>query len=154
MDTAQNLSSYGCLVTGTPRLQQAEAVLTDLRLLDDLRVFTPMLIGTIPIGVDIPSSDLDIACYAPDLVHFAQTVRQLYVIFPNFSLHGKSIRGVDSVIVNFQHGGFEIQLFAQPQPVENQYGYRHMLIEARRTRARRGCRADGYPRAEGCRIQN
>lgn len=127
----QNRFYDNVLATGSHRQQQAHSVLNSLHIQSNLRPFTPALIGTIPLNIDIPSSDLDIACFAPDLARFQAAVQQHYSLHPGFRLREKLVRAAPSVICNFEYGGFPIQLFAQPQPVEQQYGYRHLLIEAR-----------------------
>ena len=119
------------LKEGTPRQQQAFETLTALGIFDVLQIYTPVLIGTIPLDVDVETSDLDVACYAPDLALFAREVTVLYGSQPHFRLRHKQVRGAPSVVASFKYDGFEIQFFAQPQPVERQYGYRHMLVEAR-----------------------
>jgi hypothetical protein len=119
------------LKEGTPRQQQAFETLTALGIFDFLRLYSPILIGTIPLDVDVETSDLDIACYSPDLALFARDVTVLYGSQPHFRLRHKQVRGTPSVVTSFEYNGFEIQFFVQPQPVEHQYGYRHMLVEAR-----------------------
>ncbi len=121
----------GYLRSGTERQQAAYRALQELGLFRDLAAYDPVLIGTIPLDVDLPHSDLDIACHAPDLTAFLDKVMALYGQRPDFRLARKRIRGVASAVIHFSHAGFPVEIFAQPQPVERQYGYRHMLVEAR-----------------------
>lgn len=100
-------------------------------LLETLADFTPTVIGTIPLGIETLRSDLDVACFAPNLADFAQKVHVLYAAMPKFFLKEKEIRGVPSVIAGFTCAGVDVQIFAQPQPVLVQYGYRHLVVEAR-----------------------
>jgi hypothetical protein len=99
------------LKQGTPRQQQAFETLTALGIFDFLRIYTPVLIGTIPLDVDVETSDLDIACYAPDLALFAREVTAIYGSQPHFRLRHKQVRGVPSVVASFDYDGFEIQFF-------------------------------------------
>ena len=39
------------------------------------------------------------------------------------------IRGVESIIARFRFAGFKFEIFGQPTAVEQQYAYRHMIIE-------------------------
>ena len=121
----------GYLRQGTARQQAAYQALQELGLFQDLAAYDPVLIGTVPLGADLPHSDLDIACHAPDLTVFLGEVTALYGQWPDFRLARKTIRGVASVVIHFSHAGFPVEIFAQPQPVERQHGYRHMLVEAR-----------------------
>lgn len=119
------------LAAGTTRQRAALATIQRLEMMDALAAYTPTLIGTIPLDVETAQSDLDIACFAPDLDEFAVTVTARYGDRPRFRINRKQIRGVPSLIASFHGGDFDLQLFAQPQPVLAQYGYRHLLVEAR-----------------------
>jgi ADP-ribose pyrophosphatase YjhB (NUDIX family) len=119
------------LTAGMPRQRAAFVTLQRLQIMDALAAYTPTLIGTLPLDVETAQSDLDIACFAPDLDEFAATVTARYGDRSQFRLNRKWIRGVPSVIASFDGGDFDLQLFAQPQPVLAQYGYRHLLVEAR-----------------------
>jgi hypothetical protein len=119
------------LLNGDERQRQAYAVLEELDLFYLLRAYDPILAGTIPIGIYLPSSDLDIICYASQLQHFAQVVLEHYSGYPGFRLKEKSVRGEPSVVAYFEHGGFGIELFAQAIPTEQQFAFRHMVVEER-----------------------
>lgn len=49
------------LAAGNERQRSAYRVLTELGLLERLASFNPILVGTVPLGIDIPDSDLDVA---------------------------------------------------------------------------------------------
>ncbi|MBX3002186.1 MAG: DUF4269 domain-containing protein [Caldilineaceae bacterium] len=119
------------LSAGTPRQRTAFSTLQRLGIVEALAAYTPTLIGTIPLNVDTAQSDLDIACFAPDLDEFAAAALARYGDLTGFRVSRKWARGVPSVIVGFDGGDFGVQIFAQPQPVLTQYGYRHLLAEAR-----------------------
>ncbi len=93
--------------------------------------YTPVLAGTIPLGVDTYESDLDILCFARDLPGFTSRMRALYGGKTGFLVKTKEIRGCPAVITRFEHAGFPIEIFAQAVTVDQQYGYRHMLVERR-----------------------
>lgn len=119
------------LAAGTPRQRAAFATLQRLDVMDALAAYTPTLIGAIPLDVETAQSDVDVACFAPDLDAFAAAVIARYGDQPGFRLKRKPIRGAPSLIADFDGGDFDLQLFAQPQPILAQYGYRHLLVEAR-----------------------
>jgi hypothetical protein len=116
---------------GTPTQRAAAAAIDALGILDDLAEFTPALAGTIPLDVDLPGSDLDLICHAPDLAAFIGRVRELYDHLEAFRLTRERLRGVDSVVASFRHDGWGYELFAQPVPVAEQYACLHLLAEAR-----------------------
>ena len=59
------------LLQGTATQQAAYYALEALRVFALLGAFDPMLVGTIPLDIDIPGSALDIVCYAADVNAFA-----------------------------------------------------------------------------------
>lgn len=124
----QNLES---MRTGSPRQQRAFHTLELLGVFRDLAAFNPVLTGTIPLGIDLPGSDLDIVCYASDLLLFQDRVQTLYGSRPDFHMQRKPVVGEDSVIARFDVEGFPVELFAQAKPVEQQRAYRHMRVESR-----------------------
>ncbi len=115
----------------TPRQRAAAQVLQELALFTTLAPYDPLLIGTVPLDVDTPQSDLDVACHAPDLDALGAALVQAYGPRPGFELVRKTVRGVASAIGRFTWGGFAIEVFGQPVPVLAQYGVRHFLVEAR-----------------------
>ena len=94
-----------------------------------LQNFTPVLAGTIPLEINIDSSDLDIVCYWRDKELFVNTVSDYFSLYKNFNLREADINGHASVIANFVIEDFEIEIFGQNIHVTGQYGYRHMIIE-------------------------
>ncbi len=96
-----------------------------------LRDYHPVLVGTFPLGIDVPGSDLDLICEVHDFTEFEQVVRAAFDQQSGFQVTSEIVRGIPSLIVNFNYAGFPIEIFAQPKPVTEQYAYRHLLVEAR-----------------------
>ncbi len=119
------------LSEGTARQRQAHAALAKLNLAEVLRPFSPVLCGTIPLGIDIPESDLDVICEARDLGAFERAVTGAFCAREGFTVRRTEKQGHATVICNFRAEGFEFELFAQPRPVTEQNAYRHMVVEAR-----------------------
>lgn len=130
---AVNTSLDDCdyLRMGTPRQRLAHQVLTELGLPGLLARYHPVLCGTIPIDVDIESSDLDLICYAADPDQFALETGDCFRTMADFESHIVIRDDLPTAIVRFRHPAFAIELFAQGRPVHEQRAYRHMLIEAR-----------------------
>jgi len=110
---------------------QAEAynTLTQNRILEVLSEFDPILVGTIPININIKNSDLDIICYWKDKTVFIEKVKLFFENKKNFKIREIEINGHKSVIANFETDHFEIEVFGQNIPSKNQNGYKHMIIE-------------------------
>lgn len=114
--------------TGNIQQQEAYAAIKELKILDDLKDYNPVLCGTIPIDIDIKGSDLDIIMEVRKLDSFANELQTLYADKENFSLKRKTIRGKEVVKANFTFHDFEFELFGQAQPVHKQFAYLHMMI--------------------------
>lgn len=116
---------------GNERQQAAHAALTSLGVMADLGAYGSVLCGTIPLGVDLPESDLDIICEARDLGGFTARVTALYGGIEGFAVRQNVHQGLPAVIAGFTYGGFAFELFGQPRPAREQNAYRHMVAEAR-----------------------
>jgi len=107
-----------------------QSVLDDLRLLDRLREFHPLVIGTPPLGIEVETSDIDIACSARDLAYFCDIIQDrlgdLLV-----SCARIEIRSEPAACASLWSHAWEIELFCQALPVEQQWGARHFTIEKR-----------------------
>jgi Domain of unknown function (DUF4269) len=125
------------LAAGNPRQRRAHRALVELGILRDLAAFDPVLVGTIPLAIDVATSDLDIVCRVPDPAPFEDALRRLYGSRPQFRLRklrratapaGK--RG-PATVARFRHRRQLIEVFGQDLAVEEQAGFRHMVVEAR-----------------------
>lgn len=116
---------------GSERQRDAFRVLIDLDLFSVLADFEPKLAGTFPLGIEIPSSDLDVLCYAEDLDYFIQVVRAMYGDEDEFEIRHTEKNGLSTVICNFRVQNIPVELFAQPRHTEEQNAYRHLVAEAR-----------------------
>lgn len=117
------------LKTGNTKQIRAYEVLTQNKILSELAEFDPVLVGTIPICIDIEDSDLDIVCYWKDKTHFIEKLTAVFGRETEFTIRETMINHQESVIANFKKAAFEIEIFGQNIPVQNQNGYRHMIIE-------------------------
>lgn len=126
---AMDFNTLEYLSTGNARQQKVYAVLMERGIFEALQGFTPLLTGTIPIGIDTAQSDLDIICCCTDQQRFAQHLTDSFGHYDAFALWYAQYHGYDTVIGNFNAGGFAIEVFAQNRPVKLQEAYRHMVIE-------------------------
>lgn len=119
------------LLNGNARQRAACETLRRLDIFETLDRYTPTLVGTIPINVDVPASDLDIICQANNLQRFSEDITRVFGTMDGFHLWRRRIRDLPSVVAAFSFEAFPIEVFAQPQPVTAQNAYRHMVVEAR-----------------------
>ncbi len=123
------LQGIDYLATGNPVQQAAFNALTDFQIWQKLQPFQPVLAGTIPLGIDIPGSDLDVICYWQEEQAFADALTRHFNHLPDFQLLHKAIRQRPTVLARFTAGTFPIEIFGQNRPATEQEAVRHLLIE-------------------------
>ncbi|MFZ5825690.1 MAG: DUF4269 domain-containing protein [Bacillota bacterium] len=119
------------LASGSPRQQAAHAALEGAGVMQALAPWRPVLAGTIPLGIDVEGSDLDILCQVGENGPFLARLQAAFGHRPDFQVRQKIVGGLPTVIARFEAGGFLVEVFGQNRPVAEQNGYRHMLVEAR-----------------------
>ncbi|MHC0443008.1 DUF4269 domain-containing protein [Flavobacterium sp. 3-210] len=124
-----DFSTIEYLKSGNERQILAYEILTKNKILEALVEFDPILVGTIPINIDIENSDLDIICYWQNKNHFVEKVTSLFKNKSDFTIRETVINQHESIVGNFKLDDFEIEIFGQNIPTKNQNGYRHMIIE-------------------------
>ncbi|WP_299402189.1 DUF4269 domain-containing protein [Acaryochloris sp. IP29b_bin.148] len=110
---------------------QFESVIENLDLLRILQDFNPCVIGTPPLGIDVSTSDIDIACSAQDLSLFRRCSHENFGRFDDYRCYDFAAQNLPSVMVQFNSMGWQIELFCQAIPTEQQWGVRHFRIEQR-----------------------
>ena len=124
------------LKNGNQKQQLAFEVLTKYKILENLAEYNPILVGTIPINIDIKNSDLDVVCYWKNKFDFIEKIKRLFEKESKFTIREIVIEGQESVVSNFIIADFEIEIFGQNIPTELQNGYKHMIIEDQILRSR------------------
>lgn len=124
-----DFTNISYLKTGNQKQQSAFLALTKYKVLEKLSEFDPLLVGTIPINIDIENSDLDIICYWKSKTDFIDKITLFFGKENGFLIRETLIDQVESVVANFKIDIFEIEIFGQNIPTLHQNGYKHMLIE-------------------------
>lgn len=124
-----DFTHIGYLESGNLRQREAYRALLQTDISGRLCEFGPVLIGTIPIAIDIESSDLDIACCFRDESVFRAKLVSEFAMLDDFDIESLVMHNVKTVVCRFRASGFVFEVFGQPIPVSEQFGYRHMLIE-------------------------
>lgn len=117
------------LSQGNERQRAAYRVLTQHRVLEKLAPFTPLLVGTIPLAIDVPGSDLDIICCWARKADFETALLTHFGAEPGFSLKHTVVKDRESIVANCTLGDFAVEFFGQGRPSREQDAYRHMLVE-------------------------
>lgn len=114
---------------GNERQRQAYSVFTTHQLLSKLKGFDTILVGTIPINIDIENSDLDIICCFTDKQDFKETITENFKNEKNFSIGEHQWLASLVVVANFFVDEFGIEIFGQSIPTSQQFACRHLIVE-------------------------
>jgi hypothetical protein len=99
-------------------------------LLRSLSPYDPHVIGTLPLGIARPDSDIDIVCCAPEPSALATLIWERFRDANGFAIYQWSARG-RPVIARFEAYGWPFEIFAGSDPVHQQSGWRHFEVERR-----------------------
>lgn len=110
----------------TNRFSDCTSLLKDHQIFQILAEFSPEFVGSIPIGVDLPHSDIDIICeLKPSILNIIES----FSSYPNYHLSEKVLGNVPSLICRFRLGSEKVEIVAQNLPTKKQIAYLHMIIE-------------------------
>lgn len=107
---------------------QWQRALEESGVLERLAAFDPRIAGTFPLGLDLPGSDIDVVCHAADLDAFADAVWRCFAGCEGFALW-QWTRAPHAVIAGFRLAGVPFEIFGSPEPVDEQAGWRHFVVE-------------------------
>ncbi|WP_336518231.1 DUF4269 domain-containing protein [Pollutibacter soli] len=117
------------LLKGTAKQVLAHKTLAELRIFDLLNEYDPVLAGTIPIGIDIEGSDLDILCCFSSAIKFEIDLKLFFAKQEKFRVRKLWMDGIETVIASFKTNHFPVEIFGQETPVVQQAGYLHLINE-------------------------
>lgn len=117
------------LKAGNKTQKKIYNVLKDCLIFERLKLYTPILVGTFPLAIDVPGSDIDIVCAYKSKAEFISLLTDVFGQEDDFKLNNFFSYGYEAVTLNFKKSGFEFEIFGQNIPVKEQMGYRHMIIE-------------------------
>lgn len=116
---------------GTTTQQAVYQLLTTTGLLRVLHRYSPLLVGTFPLGLQQPGSDLDIICEVYELGSFEALLREQFGHYADFKLRRTERQGHLCSVASFVVEGWPVEVFGQPVPSAQQQGYRHLVVEHR-----------------------
>ncbi|WP_298761310.1 DUF4269 domain-containing protein [uncultured Psychroserpens sp.] len=129
LELTKDFKHINYLKSGNDRQKRAYAVIRKLNILDQLKAYDPILTGTIPIGIDLPDSDLDIICQCSDHKAFSLHVTKSFGHYDHFKVYSTTYQNIESTIAEFKTDQLSFEIFGQHIPTEQQNAYQHMLIE-------------------------
>lgn len=119
------------LKRGTERQKTAYAALSSLGIFERLAMYGPVLAGPIPIGLDTPSSHLEVFVSGENLEECAEKITNFWGTEEQFSLAHQVIGGTPAVVSSFFFEDLGIEILAQNRSVLSQTAVLNMLVEAR-----------------------
>lgn len=117
------------LKNGNNRQRQAYSILTNNQVLIKLKQFDPILVGTVPLNIDIENSDLDIICYFEDKEYFQNFIKNKFGNENKFTIRELRSLSSSAIVANFFLNDFEVEIFGQNIPTKQQFAYRHLIVE-------------------------
>ncbi|WP_239616841.1 DUF4269 domain-containing protein [Cohnella mopanensis] len=106
-------------------------ILSKNMVLQIIQNHNPILVGTIPIGINIETSDLDIICEVKDFDEFERLCNEHFRDHHGFLITRREVEGIERIKINFMIENWPIEIFGQNKPTTEQNGYLHMIIEDR-----------------------
>lgn len=125
----KNFKKINYLKNGNQRQKLAFYEINKHQVLETLKQYSPILVGTIPIDIDIPNSDLDIICECKNHSQFTKYIRNEFGNKKDFKIYTTKKNGVDCTIAEFKTDNFIFEIFGQNIPTDKQNAYRHMIVE-------------------------
>jgi hypothetical protein len=107
-----------------------EEPLAECDVLGALAPFDPRIAGTPPLDLDLPATDIDVLCFAPDTHAFTDAVWHNFSSAPAFTAK-QLMTAPRPVVASFEAAGWRIELYGEAIPVEQQRGWRHFAVERR-----------------------
>lgn len=104
---------------GNDRQQLAYREITVYHILEKLQKYHPILVGTIPIDIDIPESDLDVICECHDHLDFKTHLQRQFSHLQGFRTYSQLQNGIESTIAEFRTPHFLFEIFGQQIPKKN-----------------------------------
>lgn len=111
------------------RVPYARAV-EDSGVLEALAPFHPHIAGTLPLGIAVATSDIDVLCECPDPMAFTDAVVASLGDAYGFTI-SQWLTVPRPIVARFHFAGWEFEIYAQATPVAQQVGWRHFVVEQR-----------------------
>jgi hypothetical protein len=112
---------------GNQKQQKVYQVLVKNKIMEKLLIYTPILVGTIPLDIDLETSDIDIICYVRDENQFIEALNSYFQNMKGFTITKNTT--FNSIKANFYIEDLEFEIFGQDLESFKQNAYQHMIIE-------------------------
>lgn len=120
-----NFENIEYLLLGNKTQRETYRILSGNKIFEILNTYRPILVGTIPIEINLPDSDADIILQADNLPRLESILTKHFSKFNCFNIKNEN----DTLVCNFVAEDLQIEIFVQNIPKNRQNGYLHMLKE-------------------------
>lgn len=126
MEKFKNISY---LQKGNPKQQIVYTLLNEFKIIEILKAYKPLVVGTIPIEIDLPESDVDIILETNDFYELEKFLIQNFNHFQNFEIQQKTDKNQTILVCNFIINEIPFEIYAENKPTHLQNGFLHMIKE-------------------------
>lgn len=114
------------LKVGNSKQKEVYRIIREHKLLEILKEYNPIIVGTIPINIHTNQSDIDIILQTNNFEKLKDFLHQKFSSFQNFQIEFLE----DNILMcNFNLENVPFELYAKNQKTEMQNGYLHMVKE-------------------------
>lgn len=112
-------------------IEKDNRIMSFLEELSPLKKFSPCISGTLPLGIQTETSDLDVLFCYNDLKEFQKEAKSFFGDKKDFKVKQTEHQGLPTVVINFDHEGLPVEFFCQNKSVFKQQANQHFLVEGR-----------------------
>lgn len=118
------------LKEGSSIQRKVYKTITKFNIIEQLRQFNPILVGTFPLGINIETSDIDIIGSTIDFSATFDYLVKNFSEFHDFKIQLNDNEQTKYILCSFWIKRFRIEIFLENKNPIEQNAYKHMLIEA------------------------
>ncbi|WP_282629513.1 DUF4269 domain-containing protein [Empedobacter sedimenti] len=127
----QNFLTIDYLEHGNEVQQNVFHLLSNYQILEKLDRYKPIVVGTIPIEINIENSDIDIIGETSNFEGAKNYLIENFSHYLEFKINLLTSNNEICLTCNFRIDAFEIEIYLQNKIPTEQNAYRHILIEAK-----------------------
>lgn len=127
----QDFLTIDYLEHGNEIQQNVFHLLRNHQILEKLDTYKPIVVGTIPIEINIENSDIDIIGETSNFEKATNHLTESFSHYLEFKIDQLTNNNETCLTCNFRIDAFEIEIYLENKIPTEQNAYRHMLIEAK-----------------------
>ncbi|GGE94999.1 protein of unknown function [Chishuiella changwenlii] len=124
-----DFTAIAYLEKGNALQQKTFRIISEYNILQKLEGYDPLVVGTIPINIDVENSDVDIILQTNNVEKLQDIILLHFQQFDDFSVTVNEKESERILVSNFTIDNLPFEIYASSIPTNNQNGYLHMLKE-------------------------